>query len=130
MHLLKKPLAGPAGRSAVAQRGTVGLINNARIVYGRPADRSAALRPFKGPLRSRSPKVVTQAFTGAEAAGIALFFAPGLAALAYAYIKGKGNLTDGLSRLLTDISQGYFQVSSLSSASSKADTWLSNKVLT
>lgn len=30
-------------------------------------------------------------------------------ALVYAYIRGKGNLTDGLSRLLTDVSQGYFQ---------------------
>jgi len=27
----------------------------------------------------------------------------------YAYFKGKGNLTDGLSRLLTELSQGYFQ---------------------
>lgn len=40
---------------------------------------------------------------------MALFFTPGLAALAYAYIKGKGNLKDGLSRLLTEVSQGYFQ---------------------
>ncbi len=41
--------------------------------------------------------------------GVALFFAPGAAALVYAWFKGKGNLTDGLSRLLTDVSQGYFQ---------------------
>ncbi|GLC58319.1 hypothetical protein PLESTB_001346100 [Pleodorina starrii] len=40
---------------------------------------------------------------------VGLFFAPGLAALVYAYIRGKGNLTDGLSRLLTEVSQGYFQ---------------------
>ncbi|KXZ42239.1 hypothetical protein GPECTOR_176g220 [Gonium pectorale] len=40
---------------------------------------------------------------------VGLFFAPGLAALVYAFIRGKGNLTDGLSRLLTEISQGYFQ---------------------
>lgn len=43
------------------------------------------------------------------AAGIAAFFAPGAAALVYAAIRGKGNMRDGLSRLLTDISQGYFQ---------------------
>ncbi|GIL44064.1 hypothetical protein Vafri_1625 [Volvox africanus] len=40
---------------------------------------------------------------------VGLFFAPGLAALVYAYFRGKGNLTDGLSRLLTEVSQGYFQ---------------------
>jgi hypothetical protein len=44
-----------------------------------------------------------------QAAGAALFFAPGLLALVYAYFKGKGNLSDGLSRLLTEVSQGYFQ---------------------
>ena len=40
---------------------------------------------------------------------LGLFFAPGAGILAYAFVKGKGNLTDGLSRLLTDVSQGYFQ---------------------
>lgn len=30
-------------------------------------------------------------------------------ALVYAYFKGKGNIKDGLSRLLTELSQGYFQ---------------------
>ncbi|KAK9834172.1 hypothetical protein WJX81_005149 [Elliptochloris bilobata] len=30
-------------------------------------------------------------------------------ALAYAFVKGKGNLRDGLSRLLTEVSQGYLQ---------------------
>lgn len=34
---------------------------------------------------------------------------PSIVALVYAYIKGKGNLSDGLSRLLTEVSQGYFQ---------------------
>jgi hypothetical protein len=56
---------------------------------------------------SRSP-VATNAIPS-ELIGVALFFTPGLAALAYAYIKGKGNLKDGLSRLLTEVSQGYFQ---------------------
>jgi hypothetical protein len=37
--------------------------------------------------------------------GLAIFFSPSVAALVYAYIKGKGNLADGLSRLLTDVSQ-------------------------
>lgn len=44
-----------------------------------------------------------------ELAGVALFFAPGLAILAYAFVRGKGNVKDGLSRLLTEVSQGYFQ---------------------
>jgi cytochrome P450 len=39
------------------------------------------------------------------------FFTPGLLTLVYAFIKGKGNLSDGLSRLLTEVSQGYFQPS-------------------
>lgn len=29
--------------------------------------------------------------------------------MVYAFIKGKGNLKDGLSRVLTEVSQGYFQ---------------------
>lgn len=43
--------------------------------------------------------------------GAGLFFAPGAAILTYAFFKGKGNLTDGLSKLLTEVSQGYFQPS-------------------
>ena len=42
---------------------------------------------------------------------IILFFTPGLLTVLYAFIKGKGNLSDGLSRLLTEVSQGYFQPS-------------------
>lgn len=40
---------------------------------------------------------------------LGLFFTPALAILAYATFKGKGNTKDGLSRLLTEVSQGYFQ---------------------
>lgn len=50
--------------------------------------------------------VATQAFLSTDTlVGLAIFFSPSVAALIYAYIKGKGNLTDGLSRLLTDVSQ-------------------------
>ena len=42
---------------------------------------------------------------------VGLFFTPGLAGLAYAYFKGKGNLPDGLSKLLDEVSAGYFQPS-------------------
>lgn len=41
--------------------------------------------------------------------GTGLFFTPGAAILGYALFKGKGNLKDGLSRLITEVSQGYFQ---------------------
>ncbi len=35
--------------------------------------------------------------------GVALFFTPGALAVAYAFVKGRGNLRDGLSRLLTEV---------------------------
>lgn len=44
-----------------------------------------------------------------QALGVALFFTPGLLGLVYAFFKGKGNVRDGLSRMLTEFSQGYFQ---------------------
>lgn len=37
--------------------------------------------------------------------GLALFFSPTVGALAYATVLGKGNTKDGLSRLLTQVSQ-------------------------
>lgn len=43
--------------------------------------------------------------------GTGLFFTPGALILTYAFFKGKGNVTDGLSRILTEVSQGYFQPS-------------------
>ncbi|GBF92821.1 cytochrome P450 chloroplastic [Raphidocelis subcapitata] len=59
------------------------------------------------PARRRA--AVAAAAVPPELLGVAAFFAPGAAILAYALVKGKGNLKDGLSRLLTDFSQGYFQ---------------------
>lgn len=41
--------------------------------------------------------------------GVGLFLTPGMLAIVYAYFKGKGNVKDGLSKLLTEVSQGYFQ---------------------
>lgn len=41
--------------------------------------------------------------------GVGLFFTPGLLAVVYAFFIGKGNVKDGLSRMLTAVSQGYFQ---------------------
>ncbi len=44
-----------------------------------------------------------------QVVGWGLFFTPGLLGLAYSYYRGKGNVKDGFSRLLTEVSQGYFQ---------------------
>jgi hypothetical protein len=54
-------------------------------------------------------QLTTCAVSTGQLIGLGLFFTPGLAALGYAYYKGRGNLKDGLSRLLTEVSQGYFQ---------------------
>lgn len=87
-------------------------------VFARPqALHSSHFSPCKptvaAPLSKRRPSrqqrlQVCSAIPG-ELIGVGLFFTPGLLAVAYAFVKGKGNLKDGLSRLLTDISQGYFQ---------------------
>ena len=41
--------------------------------------------------------------------GLGAFLTPSIVAVIYAYFKGKGNVKDGLSRMLTDVTQGYFQ---------------------
>jgi hypothetical protein len=41
--------------------------------------------------------------------GWGLFLTPGMLGLVYSFWRGKGNVKDGFSRLLTDVSQGYFQ---------------------
>lgn len=64
---------------------------------------SLAPRSQPAPVRQRSDQGVV-AHAASDYAGL-LFFAPGLAALAYGYIVGKGNVKDGLSRLLTLVSQ-------------------------
>lgn len=64
----------------------------------RPGRRNAPSTP-SAPARGLAPPV--QALP--DPAAVALFFAPGLAILAYGFIKGKGNLRDGLSRLLTEV---------------------------
>jgi cytochrome P450 len=73
--------------------------------------RAGALPPLRRPVAARPPprRLAPCALGGAALAGVAAFFAPGAGALVYAYVLGKGNLSDGLSRLLTQVSQGYFQ---------------------
>lgn len=84
-----------------------------------PSQRALRAHPFRPvparpQLRASAPRgrrrVAASAFLSPEQlVGLGLFFTPGLAALGYAYYRGKGNLKDGLSRLLTEVSQGYLQ---------------------
>jgi hypothetical protein len=61
---------------------------------------------FGGGGAQQRGSVATHALVSSETlVGLAIFFSPSVAALIYAYVLGKGNLTDGLSRLLTVISQ-------------------------
>ena len=40
---------------------------------------------------------------------VALFFAPSVVGGAYCLVRGRGNFQDGFSKVLTEVSQGYFQ---------------------
>lgn len=71
--------------------------------------RGAPVFTTKPKLQPRQPRHCTASLSPESLAGVAAFFAPGAAILVYAFFKGKGNLKDGLSRLLTEVSQGYFQ---------------------
>lgn len=102
-------VTGPGCRFAIASRSPiVAPLERRRQALAVPA----APRPQQ-PRRQQQPQhqqqrraVVTHAMVSAETlVGLAIFFSPSVAALVYAYIKGKGNLADGLSRLLTDVSQ-------------------------
>ena len=61
------------------------------------------------PAGSRGHRCSTRCSAANTLIGVGLFFTPGLAGLAYAYYKGRGNLSDGLSKLLDEVSAGYFQ---------------------
>ena len=52
---------------------------------------------------ARTGAVCTHALLQSQLLSVGLFFTPGMLALAYAFVKGKGNLRDGLSRLLTEV---------------------------
>ncbi|KAL4440213.1 hypothetical protein ABPG75_003214 [Micractinium tetrahymenae] len=96
--------------AAPLQRGPAGLHSRAPAA---PLLPRAPLPPLTRWPRVAAPRrgpAPARAFLSTEQlVGLAIFFSPSVAALIYAFIKGKGNLTDGLSRLLTEVSQGYFQ---------------------
>lgn len=54
-------------------------------------------------------RLVARASLASTLVPVGLFLTPGLLIVATGFVKGKGNLSDGLSRLLTEVSQGYFQ---------------------
>lgn len=74
-----------------------------------PAPYIRNLSPIYRSTHKKSRDVYTCAIEASQALGVALFFAPSIIAVIYAYFKGKGNVKDGLSRMLTEFSQGYFQ---------------------
>ncbi|KAL3144182.1 hypothetical protein ABBQ32_003965 [Trebouxia sp. C0010 RCD-2024] len=58
---------------------------------------------------AKQHKQQTTCSATSTAIGVGIFFTPSIIAVIYAYFKGKGNVKDGLSRLLTEVTQGYFQ---------------------
>ncbi|KAG2495589.1 hypothetical protein HYH03_006189 [Edaphochlamys debaryana] len=102
------PLRGlrPLARSASPLQPSTSSLSSSSPLARAPSSASP-LRPGQPSRNARiGSRVVPQ---GIDPLAVGLFFAPGLAALVYAYFRGKGNMTDGLSHLLTEVSQGYFQ---------------------
>lgn len=104
--LLRRPVPVARFSSGSPAIGThTSLSQQQRIVPKLPFSGAAAVPQFGA--RRRAAPITRSGLS--DLLPVALFFAPGLSALVYAYFKGKGNLKDGLSRLLTEVSQGYFQ---------------------
>ena len=59
--------------------------------------------------RQPQPRQARCAAIPAELLGVGLFLTPGLLTVAYALIRGKGSFTDGMSHVITQLSQGYLQ---------------------
>lgn len=90
-----------------APRGVEGLRAPRQALRHAFSPRRAS--PARPSLQRRHVATIALSGLQQQLLGWGLFFTPGLAALGYAYVKGKGNLKDGLSRLLTEVSQGYLQ---------------------
>ena len=74
--------------------------------------KKASPNAFSSHRDTRSAKLhrrTTTCSATSTAIGVGIFFTPSIVAVIYAYFKGKGNVKDGLSRLLTEVTQGYFQ---------------------
>ena len=71
-------------------------------------DQSTLCQGHNRQLRRARRLVCTASFSD-TLVGVGLFFTPSILAVVYAFFKGKGNVKDGLSKMLTEVSQGYFQ---------------------
>ena len=58
-------------------------------------------RPTARRRARRGGALVTRAGLQETLVGLGIFFTPSIVAVIYAYFKGKGNVKDGLSRMLT-----------------------------
>ena len=83
----------------------------ARLLAGQtPLCHKANSTTYSRHQRSRNQtRRITTCSASSAAIGLGLFFSPSVIAVIYAYFKGKGNVKDGLSRMLTEFTQGYFQ---------------------
>ena len=74
-----------------------------------PAGRSRRSLHICTPRICNARRLVCRASLSDTLLGVGLFFTPGMLAVVYAFVTGKGNIKDGLSKMLTAVSQGYFQ---------------------
>ena len=74
-----------------------------------PSSANWAFSSHKSSNISTHSRRTTKCSATSTAIGVGVFFTPSIIAVIYAYFKGKGNVKDGLSRLLTEVTQGYFQ---------------------
>lgn len=74
-----------------------------------PSSANWAFSSHKSSKISTLSRRTTKCSATSTAIGVGVFFTPSIIAVIYAYFKGKGNVKDGLSRLLTEVTQGYFQ---------------------
>ncbi|KAL6784303.1 CYP97A6 [Auxenochlorella protothecoides x Auxenochlorella symbiontica] len=90
---------------------------NSRFLHGRPGcllvhpgshSRKEARLLKTAPINRRR-QVSCTAGLASQLLPWAIFFSPGAGILAYAAVRGGGNIKDGLSHVLTQVSQGYFQ---------------------
>lgn len=122
MHLSMHAHAGPRPSLCACNRVSAPFVpsQNAKRMHAtttlrlKPSLRHAqtAAAPFSSQhfASSRNArKKTTRCSATSTAVGLGIFFTPSVVAVIYAYFKGKGNVKDGLSRLLTEVTQGYFQ---------------------
>lgn len=95
---------------ATAARPTAAA--GAAAMNARHVQRRHAVHVMRPSLRANAPParapVACRSVSGTLGA-VALFMTPGALTLAYAAYKGKGNMSDGLSHVITAVSQGYLQ---------------------